>query len=86
MEFQRNSSHTTRTQRCQFNRQQFDAAGAVRDLRALPIPADEMPMYKRKGSQVADKLVGKLWTKEFLAKVRAIIKKTRAEKKNAKKK
>ena len=55
-------------------------------IKTVPIPADEMPMYKRKGSEVADKLVGKLWTKEFLAKVRAIIKKTRAEKKNAKKK
>lgn len=54
-------------------------------MRTVPIPSDEMVMYKKKGSLVADKMVGKLWTKEFLAKVRGIIKKTRAEKKKAKK-
>jgi TRAP-type transport system periplasmic protein len=43
----------------------------------IPIPDDEMPMYKKLGGQVADSLVGELWDQDMLDRVRAIIGKLR---------
>lgn len=48
----------------------------------IPIPSEELPKYKELGAKVADSLVGTLWSKELLAKVRGIIAAERAKKKD----
>jgi TRAP-type transport system periplasmic protein len=41
--------------------------------KVIPIPDDEMAMYKKLGGEVADALCGELWEKDMLSKARAII-------------
>ncbi|MGE0708181.1 MAG: TRAP transporter substrate-binding protein DctP [Planctomycetota bacterium] len=50
-------------------------------VQVIPIPSEEMPLYKQLGAKVADSLVGKLWSKEQLAQVRKILADLRAKKK-----
>lgn len=57
---------------------ELEAAGTT----VIPLPEDEMPKYKELGAKVADSLVGTLWSKELLAKVRGIIKEERAKPKS----
>lgn len=44
----------------------------------IPIPSEEMPTYRKLGNELADALVGKLWSADLLARVRKIIAETRA--------
>ena len=41
--------------------------------KVIPLPEQEMPMYRELGAEVADSMCGKLWSKELLEKVRSIL-------------
>ena len=47
-------------------------------MKVVPIPAEEMPTYLELGNQLADAMVGKLWSADLLARVRKIVAETRA--------
>lgn len=44
----------------------------------VPIPAEELPDYRKRSAEVCDTLVGKLWSKELLERVRKLVADTRA--------
>jgi TRAP-type transport system periplasmic protein len=48
-------------------------------LEVLPLPEDELPLYRQLGSQVVDDMVGELWDQSLVDEVRAVLAERRGE-------